>query len=126
MTKLVSYLTVHDAAKALEFYAKAYGAVEVGERYTEEDGRIGFAELRIDGLPFYLSDEFHDYGAYAPETVGHATAALVLEVDDVDQVFARAVEAGATADREPADQGDERRGWLVDPFGHRWAIHSPR
>ncbi|QHT56429.1 VOC family protein [Cellulomonas sp. H30R-01] len=125
MTQLVPYLTVHDAATAIDFYATAFGATESGERYTEDDGRVGFAALAIDGLPFYLSDEYHDYGAYAPATLGHATAAVVLEVDDVDAVYARAVAAGATVDREPADQGDERRGWLVDPFGHRWAIHSP-
>ncbi|NKY40799.1 VOC family protein [Cellulomonas septica] len=125
MTQLVPYLTVHDAATAIGFYAAAFGATETGERYTEDDGRVGFAALAIDGHPFYLSDEYHEVGAYAPATVGRSTSALVLEVDDVDVVYARAVAAGATADREPVDQGDERRGWLVDPFGHRWAIHSP-
>jgi PhnB protein len=48
----------------------------------------------------------------------------VLEVDDVDAAYAAAVAAGATADRVPTDQGDERRGWLVDPYGHRWALES--
>ena len=125
MTQLVPYLTVDDARKAIAYYTEAFGATETGERWTEDDGRVGFAALTIDGLPFYLSDEYHDYGAYAPATVGHATAALVLEVDDVDAVYRAAVAAGASVDREPSDQGAERRGWLVDPFGHRWAIHSP-
>ena len=49
----------------------------------------------------------------------------MLGVDDASAVYAAAVAAGATPDREPSDQGDEKRGWLVDPFGHRWAIHSP-
>ncbi|WP_421742682.1 VOC family protein [Cellulomonas sp.] len=123
MTTLVPYLTVHDAAAAIAFYAAAFGAQETGER-DEGDGRIGFVELRVGEVPFYLSDEFHDYGAYAPATLGHSTSAMVLGVDDVDAVYAAAVAAGATADREPSDQGDEKRGWLVDPFGHRWAIHS--
>jgi PhnB protein len=122
MTSLVPYLTVHDAAIA--FYAAAFGARETGER-DEGDNRIGFAALTVGDDELYLSDEFHAYGAYAPATLGHSTVALVLGVDDVDAVYAAAVAAGATADREPSDQGDERRGWLVDPFGHRWAVHSP-
>jgi PhnB protein len=124
MTKMVPYLTVHDAASAIAFYAAAFGATETGGR-DEGDGRIGFVALTIADDALYLSDEFPEFGAYAPATLGHSTAAIVLEVDDVDAVYAAAVAAGATADREPADQGDERRGWLVDPFGHRWAIHSP-
>lgn len=127
MTSLVPYLTVHDAAAAIAFYTEAFGAQEnlqESER-DETDGKIGFAALTIAGNPFYLSDEFHDYGAYAPATLGHSSCAVVLGVDDADAVYAAAVAAGATADREPSDQGDEKRGWLVDPFGHRWAIHSP-
>ena len=91
---------------------------------TRATAGSGSSPSRIGGDAFYLSDEFHDYGAYAPATLGHSTCAIVLGVDDVDAVYAAAVAAGATADREPSDQGDEKRGWLVDPFGHRWAIHS--
>lgn len=125
MTRMVPYLTVHDGAAALAFYAAAFGAKETGERYDEEDGRIGFVALEVDGEPIYLSDENHEYGAYAPATLGHATASVVLHVQDADATYARAVAAGATVDREPRDQGDERRGWLVDPYGHRWAVCSP-
>ena len=121
---LVPYLTVHDAAAAITFYAAAFGARETGER-DEGDGRIGFVALTIGDDALYLSDEFREYGAYAPATLGHSTSAIVLEVADIDAVYAAAVAAGATPDREPADQGDARRGWLVDPFGHRWALHSP-
>ena len=66
MTRMVPYLTVHDGAAAIEFYAAAFGAKETGERYDEADGRIGFVALEIDGEPLYLSDENHQYGAYAP------------------------------------------------------------
>lgn len=125
MARLAPYLTVHDGVAALDFYAAAFGAQEVGERYAEEDGRIGHASLRIGQDEFYLSDEFHEFGAYAPSTLGHSTTAIVLEVDDVDAAYAAAIEAGATADREPtAAGGGERRGWLIDPFGHRWALSS--
>ena len=124
MASLVPYLTVHDAAAAIEFYASAFGTRETGER-DEGGGKIGFVALSVGDDVLYLSDEFHEFGAYAPTTLGHSTSAIVLEVADVDSVYAAAVAAGATPDREPSDQGDERRGWLVDPFGHRWALHSP-
>ncbi|TDE97295.1 VOC family protein [Occultella glacieicola] len=124
MTRLVPYLTVHDGAAAVAFYAAAFGARETGERYDEEDGRIGHTTLAIGDDVFYLSDEFHEYGAYAPATVGHSTAAIVLGVADVDAAYAAAVAAGATPDREPSGEGGEKRGWLVDPFGHRWALNS--
>lgn len=123
MTRMVPYLTVHDAAGAIGFYAAAFGARETGERY-EDDGKIGFAALTVGRDAFYLSDEYHELGAYAPTTLGHSTPAVVLEVDDVDAAYAAAVAAGATADRPPTDQGDERRGWLVDPYGHRWSLSS--
>jgi len=125
MTRLTPYLTVHDGAAAIAFYAAAFGAHEVGERYTEEDGKVGHATLQIGDAVLFLSDEYHEYGAYAPATVGHSTTALALTVDDVDAAYARAVAAGATADREPTDQGPGgRRGWLVDPFGHRWCLEE--
>ncbi|MBZ2196146.1 VOC family protein [Occultella gossypii] len=125
MTRLIPYLTVHDGAAAVAFYAAAFGARETGERFDDE-GKIGHVTLAIGDDVFYLSDEYHDYGAYAPATLGHSTAAIVLGVDDVDTAYATAVAAGATVDREPSDSGDERRGWLVDPFGHRWALHSSK
>ncbi len=124
MTRLTPYLTVHDGAAALAYYAAAFGAREIGERYTEDDGRIGHTTLAIGEALFFLSDEFHEYGAYSPQTLGHSTAAIVLVVDDVDAVYAAAIAAGGTADRPPGEQEGERRGWLVDPFGHRWAVSS--
>lgn len=123
MTSLTPYLTVDDGTAAIAFYAAAFGAEEVGERYTDDDGRIGHASLRIGGHALYLSDENHDYGAYAPKTLGQSTAAIVLGVEDVDATYAAAIAAGATVDREPTGaEGGGRRGWLIDPFGHRWAI----
>ena len=125
MTRLNPYLTVHDGTAAVDFYAAAFGAREVGQRHVEEDGRIGHATLRIGEDEFYLSDEYHEYGAYSPRTLGHCSAAMVLRVDDVDAAYAAEVAAGATVDREPSGAEDgERRGWLVDPFGHRWALNS--
>lgn len=122
---LIPYLTVHDGVAAVAFYTAAFGAEELGERYTEEGGKIGHTALRIGEDVFYLSDEFTEYGAYAPATLGHSTTALMLTVADVDASYERAVTAGATIDREPTDQPwGERLGWLVDPFGHRWSLTS--
>ncbi|MFS0703646.1 VOC family protein [Cellulomonas sp. 179-A 9B4 NHS] len=124
MAALVPYLTVHDAAAAIDWYVAALGAAETGERYPNADGSIGFAALTVAGATFFVSDEAHEYGGYAPRTVGRSTVALVLEVADVDAVHARAVAAGATSDRPPADAGDERRGWFVDPLGQSWAVEQ--
>lgn len=124
MTTLTPYLTVDDAASAIAFYGKAFGAVE-RMRYPMDDGRLGHAELAIDDAALMLSDEYPEVGARSPRTVGGATSAIVLTVDDVDAAYARAVDAGATADRPPSGDGDGRRGWLVDPYGHRWCISSP-
>lgn len=125
MARLTPYLTVHDGAAALAFYAAAFGARELGERYVEDDGRIGHATCAIGDDVFYVSDEFTDYGAYAPATLGHSTVAMVLVVDDVDAVYAAAVSAGGEADRSPSGADGDRSGWLVDPFGHRWLLKSP-
>ncbi|UJP41313.1 VOC family protein [Cellulomonas palmilytica] len=125
MGATVPYITVHDARAALDFYAAAFGAT-VGERYDDEDGRVGHAELDIHGAPVYVSDEYPDYGAYAPRTLGgRSSAAVVVSVPDVDATYADALRAGATQDRPPADMpGGGRGGWLVDPYGHRWLVRS--
>ncbi|MBL0209784.1 MAG: VOC family protein [Holophagaceae bacterium] len=116
------YLIVRGAAKALEFYKQAFGAVELF-RMEAPDGRIGHAEIRIGDSPIMLADEHPDMGAKSPETWGGSPVSLMLYVEDVDRVFARAVEAGATVERPLADQfyGD-RTGGLKDPFGHVWYV----
>ncbi|MBO0827350.1 MAG: VOC family protein [Streptosporangiales bacterium] len=124
MTTLTPYLTVDDAASAIAFYGKAFGAVE-RTRHPMDDGRLGHAELLVDGAALMLSDEYPEVGARSPRSLGGATSAIVLTVDDVDAVYTRAVDAGATADRPPSDAGYGRRGWLVDPYGHRWCLSSP-
>lgn len=126
MSTMTPYLAVDDARAAIAYYTEAFGAVET-ERYENEDGTIGHVTLTIDGAPFFLSDEAPTYHAWSPKTLGsRTTCAVVLEVADADVVFARAVAAGATIDREPEAAGPdgERRGWILDPFGHHWAISS--
>jgi PhnB protein len=72
-----------------------------------------------------LSDEAPDYGAIAPTTLNGTSCALVLEVDDVDAAFERALGAGATEDRPITEAPYGRGGWLTDPFGHRWHVMRP-
>ena len=92
---LSPYLTVKGAAAAIDFYRAAFGAVEQF-RLTGPDGRIGHAELKIAGATVMLSDEWPDFGALSPPSVGGSPVKLHLYVDDCDAVVARAVAAGAT------------------------------
>ncbi len=116
------YLIIRGAAKALDFYKRAFGAVEL-LRMEAPEGRIGHAEIRIGDSTIMLADEHPEIGAKSPESWGGSPVSLMLYVEAVDQVFAQAVEAGATIDRPLADQfyGD-RTGGLKDPFGHVWYI----
>jgi uncharacterized glyoxalase superfamily protein PhnB len=119
------YLCAHDAAAAIDFYRAAFGAEET-LRMTADDGRIGHAEITIAGTTVMLSDEHPEIGVVSPQSLGGTPVTLHLLVEDVDAVHARAVEAGATVEREPADQfHGNRTATLRDPFGHRWMLTQP-
>jgi PhnB protein len=116
------YLIVNDAAAAIEFYKKAFGATEL-MRMPKPNGKIGHAEIRIGDSPIMLADEAPEMGARSPRTFGGSPVSIFLYVDDVDTTFARAVDGGAKVQRPLADQfyGD-RTGGVEDPFGHVWYI----
>ena len=120
----VPYLCAHDAAEALAFYAKAFGAVET-MRMAGPDGRVGHAEFRVGGATFMLSDEHPEFAVLSPRTLKGSPVAMHLYVEDVDALARRAVEAGATLVRPIKDEfyGD-RSAVLTDPFGHRWFFAS--
>lgn len=121
-TQVVPYLAVHDGPAALDWYARAFGAVEV-VRVAMPDGRIGHAEFRIGTASFYLADEFAEIGVVSPLTLEGSPVTLHLTVTDVDGAYGAAVAAGASAQAEPADQPHgARHGTLIDPFGHRWML----
>jgi PhnB protein len=115
------YLIVDGAAAAIDYYAKAFGATEV-MRLPMGD-KIGHAEVMIGDSHVMLSDEWPDMGLLGPAKRGGATASLMLYVDDADTVFARALKAGASVEKEVENQfwGD-RMGTLIDPFGQRWTL----
>jgi PhnB protein len=116
------YLIIQGAAKAIEFYKKAFGATEV-MRMPGDDGRLGHAEIEVNGSPIMLADEFPEMGIRGPRSIGGSPVSLVLHVEDVDARFNQAVAAGAKALRPVKDQfyGD-RTGTLEDPFGHVWNL----
>jgi PhnB protein len=116
------YLIVQGAARALEFYKKAFGATEL-MRLAGPDGRVGHAEIKVGDSPIMLADEFPEMGIRGPHSFGGSPVHLLLYVEDVDARFDRAIAAGATVQRPVKDQfyGD-RSGTLTDPFGHVWTI----
>ena len=120
--RVTPYLAIDGAANALEFYKKAFGATE-RMRMDAPGGKIGHAEIEIEGGLIMLADAFPDMAFLSPQTLGGSPVTIHLYVDDVDAVFERAVAAGATPAMPPADMfwGD-RYGVLEDPFGHRWSI----
>jgi PhnB protein len=115
-------LIVKDAANAMEFYKKAFGATEL-MRLSEPSGRIGHAEIKIGNSIIMLADEFPDMGYHSPQSLGGSPVSILLYVEDVDARYNQAVTAGAKALRPVKDQfyGD-RSGTLVDPFGHVWSL----
>jgi PhnB protein len=117
-------LSVRHGAKAVEFYKLAFGARELF-RLDGENGDV-VAQLAVGEAEFWLADESPENKNFSPESLGGATARMVMVVDDPDSVFARALKAGATQVWPVADQEyGWRVGRLVDPFGHHWEIGKP-
>jgi PhnB protein len=114
-------LTCRDAAKAIDFYKKAFGAQEL-MRMPSPDGKISHAEIKIGDSVVFISDEFPGRTA-APSPTATPSSSLFLYVEDVDTVFNRAVSAGAKSTMPLQDMfwGD-RFGNVVDPFGHQWGL----
>ena len=115
-------LPVRGGAAAIDFYKRVFGAQEL-LRLAYPDGRIAHAELKLGSVTLMLADEHPDYGVLSPVAFGGTGSSIHLHVDNVDRLTRRAVEAGATILREPADEGHgERQCLLRDPFGHPWLL----
>ena len=121
---LTPYLVIKGASDAIEFYKRAFGATEI-MRMPSPDGRIGHAELAIGDSKLMLADEYPEMGHRSPQSIGGTGVSLMLYLDKVDEVFKRAVAAGAKELQPIKDQfyGD-RSGTLQDPFGHVWTIST--
>ena len=119
---ITPYLVVHDAAKAIDFYKRAFDAKEMF-RMAGPQGKIGHAELRIGDSMIMLADEMPQMETKSPQSLGGTTAGVFLYVNDVDAAFQKAASAGAKVTMPLADMfwGD-RYGKLMDPFGHSWSM----
>jgi PhnB protein len=116
------YLVMDRCAEAIEFYKTVFGATEVF-RTTSPDGEIGHAELEIGDSRIMVAEAHPGSLVRSPSALGGTSVTLMLYVPDADEVFARAIRAGARQDDPVQDKpyGD-RSGSLIDPFGHRWTI----
>lgn len=119
---ITPYLYMSNAREAIEFYKRAFGAVELF-RMDGENGKIGHAELKFGDSPIMLADEHPEMGARSPQTIGGSPMSLLFYVEQVDEVVERAVKEGATLVRAVENQfyGD-RMGGVTDPFGHTWFV----
>ena len=119
---MTPYLVIRDAAKAIDFYKKAFGAVEKF-RMASPDGKIGHAEIQIGDSMIMISDENPQWGTKSPQTLGGTPVGIFLYVPDVDATFKQAISAGAKEVMAVTDQfwGD-RYGKVADPFGHAWNL----
>lgn len=115
------YLVIAGAEAAIDFYARAFGAVE--KLRLPMGDKIGHAELQIGSSIIMVADEFPDMDILGPRSRGGPTASFLIYVPDVDAAFEKAIAAGGTIDKPITTQfwGD-RIGALIDPFGHKWSI----
>ena len=120
---ITPYLVVGGAAEAIEFYKRAFGAVEIDRAMTPDGTKILNASIQIGDSRIMLNDEFPEMNCKGPLSLGGSPFNLHLYVEDADAVFAQAVAAGATVTMPIDDMfwGD-RYGSLTDPFGHNWGI----
>lgn len=118
------YLSIKGAAEAIEFYKRAFGAVELFRMETPT-GEIGHAEIKIGDTSIMLADECDEIAFRSPHTLGGSSIGLHVYLKDVDDKFVQAVNAGAKVIKPVQNQfyGD-RSGTLEDPFGHRWFIST--
>jgi PhnB protein len=122
--RITPYLIIRGAARAIEFYKTVFGATEL-MRLPAFEGKIGHAELRIGDSVVMLADEYPQIDARSPDAFGGSPVGLLLYIEDVDAVVARALAAGATLKQPVEDKfyGD-RSGTIVDPFGHVWHVST--
>lgn len=123
-TKTVTpHLVCGDASAAIDFYQRAFSAVE-RFRLPGPDGKgVMHACVQIGDSPVFLVDENPQWGSFSPKSLKGTPVTIHLQVDNVDDLYAQAIAAGGTVKMSPADMfwGD-RYGVLIDPFGHQWSI----
>ena len=123
MRGIIPYLQFTNTGEAIAWYERVFGAKEVRARLVAPDGTCINAEVEIEGIRLMLADEMPSISSASPATLGATSVVLDLHVESSDEIFARALEAGAEQIYPLADQfyGD-RAGRVRDPFGHHWII----
>jgi len=125
MSEVIPYLYIKGAAKAIEFYTRAFGARETYARITDGDGRVGHAEITIGASTLILADEHPAIGVVSPATLGGSHISFVINVPDVDGMIKQAVAAGGRLSRPVEDKFyGHRSGEITDPFGYRWTLST--
>jgi PhnB protein len=120
-----AYLTLQNAAAAIDFYKRAFGAIET-MRLLGPGGKVIHAEIQIGNTPIMLADEFPEFGSVGPQALGGSPVKMQLNVDDVDAFARHAVTEGAKVVRPVADMFyGHRAGQLADPFGYTWMVSTP-
>ena len=120
--EVFAYLRVTDAARAIDYYTEAFGAVETF-RLAEPSGRVGHAQLSFGETTVMLADEYPELDIRGPGALGGTSVSIHLHVDDADALLERAAKAGGEIIRPAQDQFyGERSGTVRDPFGHEWNI----
>jgi PhnB protein len=123
-TFFAPHLAVKNVLAGIEFYKKAFGAIEL-KRWTNEDGSVHVAEMEIDGALFHMHEETPRSNQLSPETLNATTNVIGTFVADPDALFNKAVAAGArvSSSMQDYDYG-YRQGVVADPFGHQWLIQK--
>ena len=124
-TRILPQLSVRRGRAAIEFYKAAFGAVEEHRVGGTDDDEDVVAELSVGGASFWVADESPPHGNFSPESVGGATARMLLIVEDPESVVERAVAAGATEVYPVGEQHGWRLGRIADPYGHHWEVGKP-
>jgi PhnB protein len=120
---LSPYITVSNARAAIDFYVAALGGKEVFSLIDPDNGKIGHGEVRFGATTLMISDEYPDFGAFAPGSIGGSPVKMHVYVGDVDAAFAHALALGASEIRPVKDQFfGGRSGVLADPFGYQWVL----
>lgn len=122
---LAPYITVQGARAAIDFYVAAFGATELYALIDPSDGRVGHGEVKFGTTTLMIADEYPDFGALGPDSIGGSPVKMHVYVEDVDQTFSTALSLGAKELRPVKDQfHGGRSGMLADPFGYSWVIAS--
>ncbi len=123
--QVVAQLSVRRGRDAVEFYKRAFGAVEVYRVGGNDQNEAVVSQLTVGTTSFWVADESPEHQNFSPETVGGSTTRMLLIVDDPDAAVDRATEAGATLVAAVTEEHRWRLGRIADPFGHHWEIGKP-